>query len=388
VSILFQRDLGDTNTQLTPPRARLVGNVSVSVDSAMRHSAVWACLQLRADLISTMPLDVFRRIPSTGIQVEGASTPFLADPASNGFGMDDWLYSSQIEMDRSGNCFGVIHARDAMGYPAVVEMVANSHVRVAGNGPAIKEFAISGHNYNPVDVWHERQFPVVGVPLGLSPIAYAAMSVGSYLSAQQFALDWFSNGAIPAGKLKNVNKTINPAEAVIAKDRFKAAVANRELFVHGADWEYDMISVAQNESQFIDTMRYGIEDIARFLGVPGDLIDAPAQSSAKITYANITQRHLQFLVLKLGPAIKRRERALSAALPKPRYVKFNTDAFLRMDTQTREELLAAQVAGRLRAPSEAREIDNLPPFTDSQLAEFDRLFGKTPPPGTKTGVTP
>src|SRR5262249_28814665 len=33
------------------------------------------------------------------------------------------------------------------------------------------------------------------------------------------------------------------------------------------------------------------------------------------------------------------------------------------------------IDARMRAPSEARELDNLPPFTDDQLAEFDRLFG-------------
>jgi HK97 family phage portal protein len=386
MSLFVNRDLGDTSTQLTPPRSRSYGSTTISADSAMRSSAVWACVRLRADLLSTLPVDSYRMMG--GRQVEVPKTPFLINPAGDSFGITDWLYSSQTDLDRSGNVAGIITARDGLGNPAVVELQPWSKVGIRGNGSQITEWKIGGHTYEPRDIWHERQFTIPGVPLGLSPIAYAAMSIGGYLSAQQFALDWFANGTIPSGRLKNSSKVVNPTEAAVIKDRFKAAVAGRDLFVHGTDWEYDPIATAANESQFLETMQYGISDIARFFGVPGDLIDAPAESSAKITYANITQRNLQMLVMNLGPTITRREIALSAALPKPRFVKFNTDAFLRMDPQTRESMLGSMITNRQLAPSEARELDNRMPFTEDQLAEFDRLFGKTPPPGTKTGVTP
>ena len=40
--------------------------------------------------------------------------------------------------------------------------------------------------YTADKVWHERQFPVPGLPVGLSPLIYAAWSIGEYLSEQQF----------------------------------------------------------------------------------------------------------------------------------------------------------------------------------------------------------
>jgi hypothetical protein len=72
-------------------------------------------------------------------------------------------------------------------------------------------------------------------------------------------------------------------------------------------------------------------------------------------------------------------------------VKLNTSALLRMDDQTRASVIKTKVDARVLAPSEARELDNLPPFTDAQLAEFDRVFGppKAAPPSTQpTGVNP
>ena len=92
--------------------------------------------------------------------------------------------------------------------------------------------------------------------------------------------------------------------------------------------------------------------------------------SAPITYANITQRNLELLILSLGPSIIRRERALSNLLLRPRYVKFNTDALLRMDPLARAQMMAALVGARLRASDELRELDNLPPFTAEQIAQM------------------
>jgi hypothetical protein len=42
---------------------------------------------------------------------------------------------------------------------------------------------------------------------------------------------------------------------------------------------------------------------------------------------------------------------------------------------------------RVLAPSEARALEDLPPFTDEQLAEFDRVYGaprSNPVPATTT----
>jgi hypothetical protein len=54
MSILARRALGDTPNNLIPSRApERTGSVNVTTDTAMRASAVWAAVRLRADLLST-----------------------------------------------------------------------------------------------------------------------------------------------------------------------------------------------------------------------------------------------------------------------------------------------------------------------------------------------
>jgi len=349
---------------------RTTGSVVVTPDSALRSSAVWACLRLRADLISTLPVDAFRRLPD-GTQVEVAKPIILTQPGGARVGITEWLYSSQFELDRTGNSFGIIRERTAAGYPARIDLVETGDVVVRGVGSEVTEYRIGSSTYAPRDIWHERQFTVPGMAMGLSPVAYAAWSVGGYLSAQQFALNWFAADANPAGILRNTTQaTVAPDVADAAKQRFKAAVSGRDVFVTGSDWEYTAASADASQAAFLEQMHFGVTDVSRFFGVPADLIDGVQGKGGNITYANVTQRNLQLLVLNLGPAIIRREAALTSALPRPQYVKFATDAILRLDPAARNESILA--------PSEARELDNLPPLTSEQLDEFNHLPSATP----------
>ena len=383
MSLLFKRrDLAALEIA-ERSRGLVAGTANVNAETAMRHSAVWACLRLRADLISTMPVDAFRRVD--GVQVEVTKPPLLVTP-DGASDVTEWLYSSQVDLDRYGNAYGVITAKDAAGKPMKVELVSAGEVSVRAKGSTITKYRIGRTEYDPDMVWHERQFTVAGLPVGLSPISYAAYSIGGYLSAQQFALDWFTNGAGPSGHLKNNEKTVEATEAATIKERFKAAILGRDVFVSGSDWDYTPSSAAANDAAFLEEMKFGISDVCRFFGVPGDMIDAES-SSGSITYANVTQRNLQLLILNLGPAITRREKALSAALPAPRFVKFNTDALLRMDPSGRATVIKQAIDGRWLTPDEARELEDRQPLTPAQEAQFGRLFG-TRTQAPTTGVKP
>lgn len=348
------------------------GKFHVTEDSALRHSAVWACLRLRADLISTMPVDTYRKI--NGVRVEVYKPPVLVNPDGGTGGIQEWLYATQFDLDRAGNCFGLITARDGNKMPAQIELLRLADVSVRANGARITEVRVSGEKVPLADVWHEKQFPVAGMPLGLSPVAHAAWSIEESMSAQQFALDWFGGSAIPMAELKNTAKTITQKDAKVAKDFFRAAVADGDLFVHGNDWEYKPIQTVAAGTAFLEARGASVSDVARYFGCPGDMIDAAVQSGS-ITYANIGQRNQQLLTMHVGPAVSRRETGLTRLMLGERFAKLNRSALLAMDPETRARVLDLQVKGRLRTNTEARAVDDLPPLTPDELEEFSTVYG-------------
>lgn len=386
MSLLWRRRDADLQALLPPPGAsQLIGTQPVTPSTSLRVSAVWACLRLRADLISTLPVDVFRKVEGRAVEVP--KPPVMVRPSSL-LSWNEWMYASQFDLDRYGNAFGQIVAWDGNQRPAQIELSdaqewSVSQERVTGQ----ITYRRRGQVVDTASVWHERQYVVPGLPVGLSPIAYAAWSIGHYLSAQEFGLAWFGSGASVPGVLRNTARTLTPTEAGEMKTRFRTSQTERSVFVSGKDWEYLPGAAAASDARFIDAMNLAPVEVSRFIGVPADLIDAAIQGQS-ITYANITQRNLQLLVINLGPAITRRELRFSEYLvAAPRFVKLNSDALLRMDAQTKLEMLAAGVAAGIYTHDEARELLDRPPLTDEQIEKMKKINGKSDkPPALTTGV--
>jgi HK97 family phage portal protein len=359
----------------------------VTSDSALRQSVVWGACRLRADLLSIMPVDVFRKVPGAGINAPVTAPPVLVEPSEiadgHPMGVGEWLYSGQMSLDRSGNNIGVITKFDALQLPASIDLVSMDEVRIRIKDHRVKEYRINGEKVDSRLIWHERQHTVAGLPVGLSPIAYAALNLAGAEAAQQFALDWFVNGTVPSAILRNAEKTLSPAEARITKQRFKESMAAGDVFVTGKDWTYNPVAAKASESAFIEQMQYSDVALCRFLGVPADLVDVAVQSST-LSYANITQRNLQLLVMNLGAAIKRREEALSRLTPKPRFVKLNRDAILAMDAKSRAELFKLQIESRTRTPDQARALEDQLPLSDADYAQFERLWPTNRPSQPQT----
>lgn len=335
-----------------------------SADHALRFSAVWAALRLRADHVSSLPVDVFRKVD--GAQVPAPAPRLFTRPAEDML-WPEWMFSTQIDLDRFGNCMGLIESRE-QGWPVQIEPWAANEVTIRLNGRRIVGYRYDGREYAREQVWHERQYTVGGSRVGLSPLAYAAWAVGAALSAQEFGLDWYANGAHPSGTLRHTQEAnLDQRILAAAKERFRAAVSNRDLFVTGSEWEYSPAAVDANSAQFLGAMGAAAVDVARFIGVPASAIDA-AVSGQALTYANLTQKQLDLLVNYLNAPIVRRETAFTVnACPQPRFVKLNTDAMLRLDPAARTDQMVKQIDAWLMDPDEGRGLLNLPPLTEAQI---------------------
>ena len=372
----FASLLGDQSRQ----RRSLSG--AVTQDAAMKNSVWWRGLALRANIMSTFPIDVVR--DRSGLMVPVSPTPPLLIKPAPGVGIVEHLYNRQIDLDRIGNCVGLITARNAFGLPAAIELQPMDLVIARMDGMKIKQWKIDGKYYNPGDVWHEKQYTKSGMALGLSPLAYAAYSMGIYQSAQEFALDWFANGALPRGVLKNTRRDKIPADVrQDAKEGFEESTRNGQIFVTGVEWEWQPAMTTAATAGFLEQKAASEKDVARYVGVPAGMLDVEI-STGNITYANATQANLQFLVTELGPAVVRLQDHWSDnALPKPWKMRLNTDALLRMDPVTKAQMLALYNSNQLRTKTELRALDNFAPFTADDLSDLATFaaMGKPVPTG-------
>lgn len=374
---LLRRDAQSTaQWYASQGRDRRIDGV-VGAKDVLQQSVVWAGCNLRASIVSMMPVDVFGK--SGGVSIQRPTPPVLVTPSTFAEGhpvsIADWLYASQMTLDLYGNNVGVIVSKNAAGLPSQIDLAQPERLSMRVKGGQIVKYEIDGSKLNPAEVWHERKNLIAGVPVGLSAITHMASTVIGARSAQKFASQWFDGGAVPNAVLRNEERVLSPEAAAAAKQSFLDSVRAGQPWASGKDWTYTPVQAKASEAAFIEMLELTSLDLVRYLNVPADMVDVKSDAVGTITYQNITQKNLQFLTVNLGPDVKRREDALSALTPKPWFVKLNRSAVLAMDDAARAEVLSERIKSRQLAPSEARAIEDREPFTEDQLAEFDRLFG-------------
>lgn len=336
------------------------GEAHHGLHDGLALSAVVACINLRANTIAQLPLKAYR-LDASGRPVEMPTQPQLVAAPSMG-PRSHWIRSMSISRDLFGNAFGAIVGRDAAGWPTAVEWLDPTKVthRQAYVGAPV-EFTLTGKPMPAEDVFVVPGMPVPGSPLGISPLERSGL-VELAKRAQDFGADWLRNSAVPS-MLLYADAELDQESA----DRIRASVQSswrkRRPAVLGSGLKAEKIGVDANESQFLETMRHVQVDICQIFGVPPEKIGI-ASSGQSITYANREQQAQQFLVDTINAELVLVQEVLSAALPKPQFVRFSTGALLRSDLSTRYAAYAQALAGERPwlTVDEVRELEDRGPL--------------------------
>jgi HK97 family phage portal protein len=353
------------------PTSSTYAAVPVNPSTALQHSAVWACINLIAGAISTLPLAAYRDGDPNPLPT---LPPILRTPAA-GWSLPDFLYAALQSLLLRGNCYGLVVDRAGAGLlPSQVELLAPDRVGVQTNDRVI--WRVDGQEVDPASIWHVKAYCAPGQVLGLSPIDHARQAVGLGLAAERYGARFFGDSAIPSGVLTS-DERITSEDASNLKERWNARhQGRREIAVLGSGARFQAITIPPEQAQFLETTQANIRTICRYFGVQPELIGADSGNS--LTYANVEQRALDFLTFGLRPWLVRLEVALSALLSSTTTVKFNAAALVRTDLLTRYQAHESAIRAGWKLRSEVRDLEDLPP-----VAGID---DQEPPPAAESGV--
>jgi HK97 family phage portal protein len=366
-------NLGELVDAMTGGRRGYASGRAVGWSGALSIPAVWSAVRLRANVIGSLPVGVFRDGPD-GLprRLPGSAAPGVLQQPSAQFDIVSWLHASQVSLDMRGNSWGRIVARDPRTFlPTQIELVHPDDVGVRVLRDGTVETTFAGRVVPALDVWHEMQNEVPGDVIGMSPISAAARSLGINLSALDYGQGFYDDALTPSALLSS-DGPIDEDGARIVKRRVLATQKGREPLVLGGNWRYQQLSVNPAEAMFLEVMRYGDVDVARLFDVPGELIDANTSGSS-VTYANREQRVQDLLAFRLGPAIARRERALSRLTVRGQYVKLNIAGLLRGDLMTRYKSYELGLRNGFLTFDEVRALEDRPPMPVEDLALLNGL---------------
>jgi HK97 family phage portal protein len=341
-----------------------------TVETALTDAAVWACVDVLSGSVGSLPLDAVRKMGEARLSI--TPTPAVIAQPSKVTTIDVWLYQLMQAMTTDGNGFGIVTSTDRLARAESIELVNPSQVtdRKVVNG--IPQACVDGKEmqlYPYGDLWHvPGKMVVAGSPFALSPIEYAGNSIRAALSAEKFGYDFFKSGGHPTTVL-SADYDPGPTEGKNIIDRFIESADNRRPVFVGGAIKVDKLSIDPKDSQFIELLRFCTEQVARFFRVPPSMIFS-AVSGESVTYANVSQADLHYLKHSLDVYLVRIENALSALLAPGDIARFNRNALLRADAETRNRVYDMRLKNGSLTKDEVRALEDEPPLqnADDQAA--------------------
>lgn len=336
----------------------------VSFDSAMQLSAVWACVKLIAETVSSLPLTIYK-IDEKGRKVA------KNHPLSIVFSGKVNRYQTKVEFFEtlllnlltSGNAYCYIQRVGDRIVGLLPLMSADMEVTLMPNGSVVYEYT-TGEGvtvYSESSIWHVKLMGN-GI-IGLSPLAYQRNTLGIAQSAENAVTKIYRNGSKPSGVL-TVDKFLTDEQREIVRSKFYSLAAGQEdrLMVLEGGMKFDAISLSPQDIELLASRQFQISEICRWYGVPSVMINDT--SNATVWGSGIEQIVSGFYKLTLRPLMEKIEASILANLmtvtEASKYeVEFDFNALTRSDLKTRYDSYRIGIYGGFLKPNEARRMEGM-----------------------------
>lgn len=333
-------------------------------EGAMGLPGVWRAAMLVAEKIGSLPWDAYRE--RAGKPVEKLATPPLLDrPNPNETRMSTFS-GWALDLLMHGNAFGVIAARDRLGYPTAITPVEAQFVSVGRVKPQDNialptgsiYYLVGDQIFAPDEIIHVKGPAAPGCLRGMGVLEnhFNPLRLAQDLEHQARSV---STSGVPTGLLKVTNSDATTDNLKTTKTLWEESQRTRGVAVLGPSMDFVPLAWSPSDSQLVEARKFSLVQIAHmfqldpyWLGVSGD----------SNTYANTEMKSIDLVKFSLSGHLARFEQTLTQQLPAGTYVKANLDALLRGDTQSRYVAYQTAIAAGFLTVDEVRALEDMAPL--------------------------
>jgi HK97 family phage portal protein len=356
----------------------------------LRLSAVWACVRLLAETISTLPLGLYERMPN-GDRRAATEHPLYE------------LLHNQPNADMTAQTFWeVIIASLLLRGNAFAEKMFLGTRLVALNFLDPRRMSwtckLDGSmEFRYVDatgkmrvIPEHRMFHTLGFTtdgkMGLSVISYGASVFRSALSAQSAANSTFEKGLMPTVGFKMKGFFKKEQRKEFREDflgHIGGAMNAGKPFILENEMDAVSIGINPTDAQLLESRAFSVEEICRWFRVPPVMVGHGDKASSWPT--STEAQGMLFLTFALRPWLGRIEQSIRRSLltpaEKPRYfAEFAIEGLLRADSAARSAFYASALQNGWMNRTTVAKLENLPPIpggdvytVQSNLIPIDKL---------------
>ncbi|WP_353174148.1 phage portal protein [Acinetobacter rudis] len=345
---------------------------SVSVETALKLDAVWACVRLISETISTLPLTLYER------QSDGSRKPASGHPLYSVLKTQPNAHMTSVNYTQAlvaslllrGNGYTQIKRQNNKVTSLNFLMPNRMSLVWAEHDELLYRYTDrSGQQFEHTskEMLHIAAFSLDG-RIGLSPIQYGANTFGSAMSADKAASGTFKNGLMPTVAFK-VDRVLNKDQRDVFKEyasEVSGAMNAGKSPILEQGISAETIGINPADAQLLESRNFSVESICRWFRVPGWMIGYAGKGQTKWG-SGMEQEMIGFLTFTLRPWLVLIEQAMNKSLLSPAertkyYIEFNIEGLLRADSSARADFYSKMVNNGIYTRDEVREMENLPKF--------------------------
>jgi len=353
----------------------ILGNQSgtyVTNDSVFKINAVFSAVSLIADTISTLPLDAY-------VNIDNAREPFrprptwIANPDVDLISKEPFYNAVITSLLLDGNAFVRVY-RDALG--RVLNLVVLNPVDVTVKRSPIGRIMYTvgdmNESFTSEQVLHVIDVLKPGHIRGVSRVDALKESFGLAIALESFAARFFGQGVSMAGHIEFPGN-LTPEQAKDLADGFSSRHGgfrkSNKVGVLSGGAVFNSTQMQNDASQFIESRRMAVEDVARAFNIPPHLLGLPGTN----TFSSVEQNNIAFVTHTLRPILQKIESAFSTLLTTEvggefAYMKFTIDGLLRGDANSRFSAYSSGLSAGWLTLNDVRRLEDLPPIDGGEIA--------------------
>ena len=341
--------------------------VIVTPKTAMQLDAVWACVRLISETISTLPLSMYERTPSGKVVASSHPLHFVVhdQPNPNSTATVFWeaMVASML-LRGAGRAEKLMAGSRVVGL-RFLDPDRSCIVRGADGKRQFRYTEADGkQRVIPMDrVWTVPGFTLDGEN-GVSVIQYGAKVFGAAIAAEDAARDTFRNGLLQTIYYK-INQFLKPEQRTEFKRNLAGSIERGEAPLLEGGTEAGTLGIKPGDAQLLESRGFSVEAICRWFRTDPSLVGHGQKDSNWGT--GLEQKMIWFLTFTLAPWLKRIEQAISKDLltagERLRYYpKFSVEGLLRADSAGRAAFYTAMVNNGVMTRDEVRELEDRAPM--------------------------
>jgi HK97 family phage portal protein len=350
--------------------ARSYSGRTVSEKNALKYSAVWACVTLIADAISSLPPEAVIEPPDAG-PIKTAPLPTWIKRPHPELRRNEVWNQLAISMLLWGNGYALIVRRPSDGVPIGLRPLDPTSVECQWDDkrPGYRRYSINGGPWlTSQEVFHVMGPSLPGEPSGMSVIRHAREAIGLGLTLEEFGARYFAQGSMAKVVIKVPNKQLGTDQAreiVNLYERFHRGPGNwhRPAVLSGGG-EIQSISIPPEDAQFLESREFQAVDITRWFRVPPHRVSIMTKQSS--WGSGLAEENTAMVQHTFRPWIMRFEAAFTAYAPggedSGMRIRLNDASLLRGTFKEQVDAWSKAVVGLIATPNEARKALGLDPI--------------------------